>query len=259
MQEEEGMQPATDDVASGPIRLPNGLRDDRGTWIRECEMREMTGVEEDLLTNRQHSRDGTTILKLLTNVINSLGEHTDKDEITKLLHRMTLSDATYLTVKLRQLSLGDEVVYQMRCPQHQCQHEANYRVNLADREVTFREEPPQDTYELEHRGHVIKYRVFSISDQPQITEVRRRMPDKMLSMRLLLRIVSVDGTKPNSYVDVQRMPVRMRDVIRGALEEQEYGLDVTIENECPSCGHVFDAALPLGEKSFFFPSGLKPR
>ncbi len=242
------------------ITLPNGLLDDHGVWIREAEMREMTGVEEDLLINRQYARDGETVYRLLCSVVESLGPHRDKDEIAKLLRRLTLSDATFLTVKLRSLSLGDEVVYMSRCEQDACQHEAQYRVDLSKQEVTCRpdNDPPQTRYELDFRGRKVVYRVFTLSDQSKLSEVRRRMPDRMLSMRLLMRIVSVDGVAPNSYVDVQKMSVRMRDTIRGALEQQEYGVDVTIENECPACGHVFNAGIPLGEKSFFFPSGMSP-
>jgi hypothetical protein len=73
----------------------------------ELELREMTGAEEELLTNQRLIRSGEAINQVLRNCFVRLGEKTDPDlsEVMNLLS----GDRLFALVRLRQISLGDEV------------------------------------------------------------------------------------------------------------------------------------------------------
>ena len=100
----------------------------------ELELREMTGAEEELLTNQRLIRSGEAINQVLRNCFVRLGEKTDPDlsEVMNLLS----GDRLFALVRLRQVSLGDEVELELSCPNSACRMTNFVTVNLEDLKVT---------------------------------------------------------------------------------------------------------------------------
>lgn len=84
------------------------MTQDNRPWIggTELELREMTGTEEELLTNQRLIRSGEAINQVLRNCFVRLGEKTDPDlsEVMNLLS----GDRLFALVRLRQISLEAE-------------------------------------------------------------------------------------------------------------------------------------------------------
>ena len=101
----------------------------------ELELREMTGAEEELLTNQRLIRSGEAINQVLRNCFVRLGEKTDPDlaEVMNLLS----GDRLFALVRLRQISLGDEVELELSCPNSACRMTNFVTVNLDTGETVF--------------------------------------------------------------------------------------------------------------------------
>jgi len=101
---------------------------------KEIDVVEMTGAEEDLLTNRRLMKNGEAVNQVLTNCTKRLGENAEPT--VKDVLDLLSGDRLFALVRLRQVSLGDEVELELACPNPGC-GTANYlSVNLEDLEVT---------------------------------------------------------------------------------------------------------------------------
>jgi hypothetical protein len=80
------------------FELPSGI---------EADLREMTGAEEEILTNPRLIRSGDAINQVLANCVTRLGEN--KAPSVKDILDLLSGDRLFLLVRLRHVSLGDEV------------------------------------------------------------------------------------------------------------------------------------------------------
>ena len=102
------------------------------------ELRELTGVEEDILASRKISND-SKLNKVLVNCINILRDKEssivikDKAKLSEIVPKMATGDRLFLLIRLRQVSLGDNFEFQTICPE--CKKKQNFIVNLNDLKV----------------------------------------------------------------------------------------------------------------------------
>ncbi|MCK7511757.1 MAG: hypothetical protein MZV70_52080 [Desulfobacterales bacterium] len=89
------------------FELPSGI---------EIELREMTGAEEELLTNQRLIRTGDAVNQALKNCIVRLGDN-DEPTVKDVLDLLS-GDRLFILVRLRQISLGDEVELELDLPEH---------------------------------------------------------------------------------------------------------------------------------------------
>ena len=100
----------------------------------EIELREMTGAEEELLTNQRLIRTGDAVNQVLANCILRIGENAEP-AMTDVLNMLS-GDRLFTLVRLRQISLGDEVELDLVCPNTACRAKNHIVVNLNDLPVT---------------------------------------------------------------------------------------------------------------------------
>ena len=105
--------------------LPSGI---------EIGLVEMTGAEEDLLTNRRLMKNGEAINQVLLNCTKRLGDNVEP-KMKDILDLLS-GDRLYALVRLRQVSLGDEVELELACPNTGCGERTGLTVNLGEIEVT---------------------------------------------------------------------------------------------------------------------------
>ena len=84
----------------------------------EVDLVEMTGVEEDLLTNQRLIKTGEAINQVLANCIKRIGDN-DSPGMKDILDMLS-GDRLFALVRLRQVSLGDEVELELACPNIAC-------------------------------------------------------------------------------------------------------------------------------------------
>ena len=126
--------------------LPSGI---------DIELREMTGAEEEILTNQRLIKSGEAINRVLQNCITKLGdeEKVSQDMVLDLLS----GDRLFALVKLRQISLGDEVELESICSNAGCRMTNYLTVNLEELEVTPYPEEREFTFQLPGSGQSVRF------------------------------------------------------------------------------------------------------
>lgn len=242
-------------------RLPNGFELEDGTWVNTYALREMSGFEEDLISDERVARRGDTAKSLLAACLTRLGSIEDKAEIAALVPRICDADATFLLLKLRVLSLGAELVSRYACPSRGCRHEANYRVDLTGQSIGYRDTAPpfegfQEAIRKSSGEEVpVVLRSITVGDTAKLKTGKKEHGDKIMSFRLWLQTVSVRGKKVPSVKDMQYYSTGERTQLRQRLAMEEKGVDLEVRNECPECKEEFTTGLEIGSIDFFFPSG----
>jgi len=261
----------------GVFELPGGYIDSEGVLHTEVQLREMTGVEEDLMG----SRSGNVLKRLnqvMANCIERLGSITDKRQIAEAIPGFTVVDRNFMFVALRRVSLGDDYKMRIECPKCDKPTPRDMVLDLNSLAVTKMPDPMKREYEVElPSGNMAVWRVMTGEEEEKLSTLREAAQSKdVLTYSLMMRLISVSGkelslgqrlkdSKGRVNLDkegkeafrlVKGMPIRDRDFLRSQFREKEAGMDTDVEFECPDCDEIFVSTFDPAQMGFFFPSGL---
>lgn len=211
----------------------------------EIELREMTGVEEELLTNQKLIRSGDAVNQVLANCILRIGEI--NDIAVKQVLDMLSGDRLFTLVRLRQISLGDEVELDLVCPNTACRVKNHVVLNLNDLPVTTYGEEREFTFNLPSSGAKVRFRYMDGNMEKRLAQ----MQEPSISTAMLIRILDIDGNQPNKKA-LAEMSMRDRTALRTEMQRVDAGIDTTIETGCDSCGARIRTRLEA-EPAFLFP------
>jgi hypothetical protein len=260
---------------TGVFELPNAICTDSGQWVREVELAEMTGEEEDILADQTRmvgkgklaKRADQRMTEILSRCTVRLGDWRrpdGKDRFNaptfffKAWENAYTNDRAFAIIKLRQVSLGDILTVEETCPA--CGKELKrVEVNLNDLKAN-----PID-FEIACKTHrkvtlpkskdVVTWRAFTGRDELLLEEIQSSRKSDMLSAVLQARITEVNGVPPSDVLEyVKRLSQLDRRFFSKHIDDAEGGLDTSLQIGCDGCGHEFERAVNIGNKSFFFPS-----
>ena len=211
----------------------------------EIELREMTGVEEELLTNQRLIRSGDAVNQVLANCILRIGEKANfsANDVLDVLS----GDRLFTLVKLRQISLGDEIGLDLACPNTACRAKSRFTVNLDDLPVTPYGEEREFVFTLPASGSKVRFVYLDGHKEKRLAQ----MQEPSISAAMMIRIVDIDGTAPSKKV-LAEMSMRDRSALRAEMLRVDAGIDTTIEIDCDSCAARIRTRLEA-EPSFLFP------
>ena len=211
----------------------------------EIELREMTGAEEELLTNQRLIRNGDAVNQVLANCIVQIGE---KGEVTaKDILDMLSGDRLFTFVRLRQVSLGDEVELDLVCPNQACRSKNHAVVNLDDLPVTSYGEEREFVFTLPASGSKVRFVYLDGHKEKRLAQ----MQEPSISTAMMIRILDIDGN-PVSKKALAEMSMRDRSALRQEMLRVDAGIDTTIECDCESCETRIRTRLEA-EPGFLFP------
>ena len=210
----------------------------------EIELREMTGAEEELLTNQRLIRSGDAVNRVFVNCILRLGE---SDPAVSDVLTMLSGDRLFTLVRLRQVSLGDEVKLDPVCPNTACRAKNHIVINLNDLPVTSYGEDREFTFALPGSGKTVRFVHLDGNKEKRLAQ----MQEPNISSAMLIRIIEIDGTSPSKKA-LAEMSMRDRTALRAEMFRVDAGIDTNIECECESCGARIRTKLEA-EPSFLFP------
>jgi hypothetical protein len=211
----------------------------------EIELREMTGVEEELLTNHRLVRNGDAVNQVLANCILRVG---DKDDVTsKDVLDMLSGDRLFTLVKLRQISLGDEVELELVCPNTACRAKNKVTINLDDLPVTPYGAEREFIFTLPASGSKVRFVYLDGHKEKRLAQ----MQEPSISAAMLIRILDIDGSAPSKKA-LNEMSMRDRNALRQEMLRVDSGIDTAVELDCDSCGTRIRTRLEA-EPSFLFP------
>ena len=211
----------------------------------ELELREMTGAEEELLTNQRLIRSGEAINQVLRNCFVRLGEKTapDLSEVMNLLS----GDRLFALVRLRQISLGDEVDLELSCPNSACRMTNFVTINLEDLKVTLYGEEREFAFKRPGSKKTVLFGYLDGHKEKRLASLR----EPNISSAMLIRILDIDGKAP-SKKSLAEMSMRDRNALRQEMSRVDAGIDTSVETECDGCGTKIRTRLEA-EPAFLFP------
>ena len=217
--------------------LPSGL---------EAELREMTGAEESLLTNRRLMKDGEAVNQVLRNCLVRLG---DKTEIApKDVLDLLSGDRLFLLVRLRQISFGDAVDLSLTCPAKDCGETTEVRVALDDLEVTSYGVEREFIFELPRTKKPVLFTLLDGHMEKRLASLK----DPNLHSAMLMRVKEIDGKAPNKN-SLAELPAFDLNALREEMQRVDGGIDTSIHTVCSSCGARIVTRLEA-EPPFLFPN-----
>ena len=176
-----------------------------------------------------------------------------------------VADTFYLLMKIRSLSYGSNYTFGFRCDD--CGHQWTPTVNLeTDMDIKVVEEGWQEpfTVELPQSKSVVQYRLLRTFDEIELNTRKTKrgdMEDPTFVSMLARCIMSIDGEQINNPRRVEgwleKQSVMDRAVLTEDIKENSPGYTADVVLECPSCGFIHEAALPMTAE--FFRSNVSAR
>lgn len=223
------------------------------------EIRAMTAREEDILTSKALLKKGTVISELIRSCL------VDKSiDPTSML----AGDRNALMVSIRVTGYGHEYDAEITCSNDDCEMKSSRKFNLAELEIQRLKiqplSPGQNLFEfkLPVTKKTVKFRFLTGLDEENQTQMADRQKKAGLSVgantvtnNLQSAIVAIDGTEDRGKINkfVSMMPARDSLELRNYIRENEPGIKMRQEVECPHCGHREEVAIPIGV-SFLWPN-----
>jgi hypothetical protein len=233
----------------GLFDLPCGFLAPDGELITEVQLREITGVEEDLLAAK-NIPGAKKMTQLIANCLVRLGPVVDKPILVNCARALTIGDRAFLMLAIRRVTLGDEFPYEAKCTE--CEKKFFVSVDLSTLEVKTMPDPKKRVYEvmLPRAQKVARWHVMTGKEEETLAKAKT---DDRISAAVLCRLDTLDG-QPATFDHVRAMSMLDRDFLREQFDEMEGGIDTTLELECTHCGETFTTDLEVNQSGFFFPS-----
>lgn len=235
----------------GVFELPCGFLSPDGELITEVKVREITGVEEDLLAAKNIS-GGKKLTQLLGNCLEQLGPMTDKPFLQRAARELTVGDRSYLMLAIRRVTLGDDFPFEDSCTE--CEAKSLFVVNLGT--LTTRKMPDAKKRIFTEKlpsGKTARFHIMTGKDEESLAKIDAN--DKM-SVSILIRVDTIDDA-PVTLEVIKSLSMKDRNFLRERFNEVEGGVETSVELSCPNCGADFMTELDVSQTGFFFPSRIR--
>lgn len=229
------------DLPDTHVTLPGGYLTSDGDLVREAEVRELTGFDEEALA-KASSPAKVMYTLLQRGVVSVGGQKPDQSVLNDLL----AADRDTLLLAIRKATYGADVeLTGLTCPH--CQEVVDIVIDLnADVEMKVLENPEDRQFIVDlSRGEALVnlpdgnvQRAVLLAEDKTIAELST----------ILLRhcVVEIDGFPVISEDSVRRLSVRDREKINDAIAERNPGPQLSaVKKACPSCEEVIELPLSL--------------
>lgn len=235
--------------------LPVGLYDEKsGTYIREIEVDEWTGIDQEKLTSPVARKNpNKAFSNVLSRVIQSIGEGETAPLKTKT-NRFVMCDSRHVdcmfqvdrdyTLLLSLIVSGDyEKEMEFDCGN--CGAELIEDIDLRELDVVPHDhtEPPIFYFELPRGvknsdGVICKEAKFKLPTGKEYSALGRYHKEGVhaVASALFSKTITIEGFGLLSIESARRMSKRDRDAILKVLGDKIPGVEMTREVSCSSCG-----------------------
>jgi|TARA_R100000455_G_C6272539_1_gene129399 hypothetical protein len=219
------------------------------------EIKHMTTKEEDILTSTALIEKGVVLEYLVNSLL-----------INKQIQANSLlpGDQNAILISARISAYGSEYGFSDKCPACGNLNKIEYDLeSLKTKELTYNEDFVNGliSIRLEKTNFQIKLKQLNIADISRIEKENNRrskmgvpMGDNMLLLSSI--IYSINGEKNDGSLKflnvIENLPSKDVRQIKLSYNKTKPDVDLTINIQCNSCGHVKEGRLPITAR-FFWP------
>jgi hypothetical protein len=217
------------------VSLPGGVAAEDGEWLREAELRALSGQEEDWLIRNSRAPSVLAVTFLLRGCLVSLGR---REATPELIDRLLVGDREFLILQLRRITLGEEFTAVVSCPACSVKMDTSFRAEDVPVEHGADVAGPF-SFELQSDGRQrrIHFRLPTGTDQEAVLD----LPSSGAGDALLKLCLLDDGGMPLNDDE--------RSVLSDAIERCAPKVELELDLTCPSCRQPF--VLPFDTTAFF--------
>lgn len=255
----------------GNFTLPCGYVDAAGVVHKEIILREMTGLEEDILDDNDLVVN-ERISKVLTACTEKVGNITDKKTIEAAISDtladigntglpLTAQDRIAALLYLRRVTLGDTYRFERRCPR--CGELSKGKLlDLRTIAITPVKDPKKRAVQvkLPRTGKSAVLKVLAAKGEEKVSLLKPTQKD-LKTCAILARLQSLDdkvmeGT-PDCIEVIKGLPQADRAYLINVYQLIEGNVDTDVQVVCKNamCGIEYEFPLDLGQ--LFFSSQVK--
>lgn len=217
----------------------------------------MTAKEEDILSSRAFSKDGSTIDRLITSCTGAP---------LKDVKQLLLGDRNALLISIRVTGYGSDYEADVTC--NTCGKSNQTQFNLSELEIKQLDIKPIEEgknifeYILPVSKKIIHFKFFNSYDEEQfdnevsnMTKVLGQSSLGLVTSRLFKRIYSIDGVTDRNQIKkfIDIMPAFDSKKLRDYISNLEPKIITDVEYKCRSCSSEAKISLPIG-RNFFWPA-----
>lgn len=234
---------------------------DPDTGIRHTTFsyREMTGRDEEAINKAEVRQNGGKLINvLLERCVTEIGTLTKKELGTKkwgeVIRSMYSGDLDYMAFKIRELSKGKEIEFVHTCPE--CKSKLTTVVNTDEFSVIPFNGLDKIEFTLprgykDKKGNVHRdgtLRLLNGYDREIVVPLFKKNGSTATTLMMTRLMKFNDGT-PIFSDNIADLSLRDRDYIEKLIQENNFGLDMSVEINCPNCGA--DISGEIGQSNFF--------
>lgn len=228
-----------------------------GEFYDHFSFREMDGRDEEAISKGENRTNGAKLVNVLcercvVEFSNGSNTITKKDlgiqKWGKLIRSCVTGDLDYMMIKIRRLSKGDKITFTQKCPS--CGTKVTTEVSMDEYniepfkgqfEIPF-ELPGKGYEDAKHERHKCGVlRLLTGYDREMVFPYFRKNQAAASTLNLTRAIQFDDGT-PVFKDNVAAMSTRDRDYLNDLLSDNRFGVDSSIDIECPNCGAELSSA-----------------
>jgi hypothetical protein len=225
------------------VTLPSG---------REAVIREMTGEDEDLLTNEKLVKAGRAQNMLIGNLLMKLD---GKKPVGQDVMEMWSADRAAVLLHARALSFGPALDGKHECQNADCKTGIAIHVDDLLHDLKYVPLEGEPEYEVTlPSGKAARLRPMRGSDEARMLQARQK--GELVTELLFSRIIDIEGIDPNDRNQLRSWlrsaPLRERRVLRESLERHEFGYQTQVDVTCHVC-NTEQRVDVMSLTDFFFP------
>jgi len=239
--------------------LPGGYVDEAGVLHRQVELTPLSGHEEELLADRRSPGGAALVTVILSRCIRRLGSISPVP--AELVRRLLVTDRQYLLLRLRAITFGDEVQATARCPWVDCGKKVDIDFSLQDIPVQESQaQGPLYTMQLSPEAafkdeegeayRAVTFRLPNGEDQEVVAPLVADDAAQAFAVLLGRCIQSIGPWEHPGEVLLRRLSPLAQQEIKRQIEAVAPQVELTMEAQCPECGHDF--TVPFDPQEFFF-------
>ena len=242
-------------ITGETFNLLKGYRDENGIVHTDFEVREMNGADEEAISKKEIKSNGAKILRtLLTRCCIRIGT-IEKAEVkeskwTEIIQSLSVPDQDFIILKIREISIGEEIETKYKCPDEDCKEEIIVTSTIDELEVTPFDGEEEIAFELpkgfkDKDGNILrrgKIRHPNGLDREILDGIARKNVGHANTLMLTRCITELEGTKVYDEL-VRDLSVKDRNYLLKLLQDHKFGVNLEVDVECPSCYESFRASL----------------
>ena len=223
------------------IELLCGIINESGEVVKDCIITAMTGGLRKKIAQPEVRKEGIKVMNaVMDECIKSIGGQ--PFIASRELKKMSLADADFILMKIRKLSLGDEILLDMACPSCGEKYKAELLISEIEcfplDDAKFEIEGDDRVFKIKTENWDAVFRLPNREDQKIVAKLSKNNPIQAVFQMYSRMIVKLDGADADPALllkEFNTMPVEYIDELDAAVEEFLPGVESIHYSDCVSC------------------------